>query len=532
MKIIFHGAAQTVTGSCFQVTSEHSNVLVDCGMFQGSSGERDLNHRPFPFNPSALDAVILTHAHIDHSGLIPRLCKSGFNGKIYATNATVDLCRIMLPDSGHIQEMEAEWHNRKRVRQGEAPLSPLYTAEDAMASLEYLRPVHYGEEISINDGLRVRFRDAGHILGSSIIEMWLTEGEHTVKVVFSGDLGQADQPIIRNPARVEAADFVIVESTYGARIHEHKEDKLALLEEVILDMNAKGGKLIIPSFAVGRAQDILYHIKQLLVEGRIPALPVYIDSPMAISATEIFRNNPHYFDDETNQLLRRGESPFEFPNLYFTRSTEESKELNEMEKKAIIISASGMCEAGRILHHLRHNLWRPEANILFVGYQAEGTLGRRILEGAQAVKIFGEEILVKAKINHIDGFSAHADQNALLNWLGGFVAKPKTVFLVHGDEDVFPIWSKVVQERLGLNVVVPQRGDSVDLVQLKMDVQYRTDEPSEAIDLQNLLMQLDAEYLDLRGRLRQRPDQVPVERIEDLRQIVRQLHESLLSVEK
>lgn len=532
MKIVFHGAAQTVTGSCFQVTSEHSNVLVDCGMFQGSSGERDLNHRLFPFNPSELDAVILTHAHIDHSGLIPRLCKAGFGGKVYATNATVDLCRIMLPDSGHIQEMEAEWHNRKRVRQGESPLSPLYTVEEALASLEYLRPVHYGEEIAINDGLRVRFRDAGHILGSSIIEMWLTEDAHTVKVVFSGDLGQADQPIIRDPARVEAADFVVVESTYGARFHENKEDKLELLEKVILDTNTRGGKLIIPSFAVGRTQDILYHIKKLLLDGRIPALPVYIDSPMAISATETFRKNPHYFDDETNQLLRKGESPFEFPNLHFTRSTEESKELNEMEQKAIIISASGMCEAGRILHHLRHNLWRPEASVLFVGYQAEGTLGRRILDGAQAVKIFGEEILVKAKIYGIDGFSAHADQTALLNWLRGFVAKPKTVFLVHGDEDVFPVWSRAVEERLGLKTIVPKRGDSVDLRQLKLDVQYRTEEPDTAINLQNLLMQLDAEYLDLRGRLRQKPEKVSAEQIENLRQMVRQLHDSLVTAEK
>src|SRR5690554_573099 len=393
MKIVFHGAAKTVTGSCFQITSEHSNILVDCGMFQGSSGERDLNHRPFPFNPGEIDAVILTHAHIDHSGLIPRLCKQGFKGKIYATNATTDLCHIMLPDSGHIQEMEAEWHNKKRVRQGELPLSPLYTVEEAMAALEYFRPVHYGEEINIKDGVCVRFRDAGHILGSAIIEMWLTEGDNRAKVVFSGDLGQLNQPIIRDPARVEAADFVIVESTYGSRFHENSDDKLKLLEKVIIDTDASGGKLIIPSFAVGRTQDILYHIKKLLIEGRIPSLPVYIDSPMAISATETFRRNPQYFDDETNQLLRKGESPFEFTDLHFSRSTEESKALNEMDKKAIIISASGMCEAGRILHHLRHNLWRPEANILFVGYQAVGTLGRRILEGAKAVKIFGEEIL-------------------------------------------------------------------------------------------------------------------------------------------
>lgn len=531
MKITFHGAAETVTGSCFQVECGESKLLVDCGMFQGSSAEREMNHEPFPFDPTEIDFLLLTHAHIDHSGLIPRLCREGFRGQIITTKATMDLCQIMLPDSGHIQEMEAEWHNRKRVRQGEPPLTPLYTVEEALKSLEFLQPVHYGEELTISDEVRVRFRDAGHILGSAIIEVWLNDGKNQAKLVFSGDLGQTGQPIIRDPSRIEAADYIIVESTYGNRPHENGENKLELLERVIQEANAGGGKLIIPSFAVGRTQDLLYHIKRLRLDGRIPNLPVYIDSPMAVSTTEIFRNNPMYYDDETNRMLRAGESPFEFPGLHFVRTTEESKRLNELNEKAIIISASGMCEAGRILHHLRHNLWRPETHVLFVGYQAEGTLGRRLLEGAKAVKIFGEEISVAAKIHKIEGFSAHAGQDGLLRWLEGFVAKPKNVFLVHGEENVLPEWSRKIRETLGYSTIVPHRNQSYDLTEIATEQPaVRIPAPTDGRLLQGLLSALDGEYLDMRGRIRERLSSLTEGEVSEIRRRLEELEILLRSI--
>lgn len=533
MKIIFRGAARTVTGSCFQIECGNTNILVDCGMFQGSSIEREMNKEPFSFSPEKIDALLLTHAHIDHSGLIPRLCQEGFRGKIFATQATVDLCRIMLPDSGYIQEMEAEWHNRKRVRQGEPPVEPLYTAEQALKSLEQFVPVHYGEELIISSEARMRFRDAGHILGSAIIELWLDDGSNQAKVVFSGDLGQTAQPIIRDPSRIEAADFLIVESTYGGRRHENSGKKLEFLERVIMEADRSGGKLIIPSFAVGRTQDLLYHIKSLRMEGRIPPLPVYIDSPMAISATETFKKNPMYYDDETHRLLREGESPFEFPELYFTRSTEESKRLNELNEKAIIISASGMCDAGRILHHLRHNLWRPEAHILFVGYQAEGSLGRRIVDGARGVKIFGEEIQIQAKIHSIDGFSAHADMDGLLSWMRGFVAKPKAVFLTHGDESIFSDWSREVQERLGYNTFAPERNQAFDLTRIipAAKEEVRSEE-EEGYAIRDLLLSLDGEFLDLRGRVRERVEGYSEEQAQIVGERLRELQELMKTIAK
>ena len=455
-----------VTGSCYYLETEKSKFLVDCGLFQGSSEERDLNDRSFPFNPADLDFVLLTHAHIDHSGYLPKLCQMGFRGRIIATQATTDLCQIMLPDSGHIQEMEAEWHNRKRVRQGAPPIEPLYTVYDAQAALKYFYPVHYGEAIEAGEGVTVRFRDAGHILGSAILEIWVQEGDKRIKLVFTGDIGQYNQPIVRDPALIEAADYIIMESTYGNRHHINHEDRTERLAEAVNRAVQAGGKLIIPSFAVGRTQDILYHLKQLRMAGEIPRnIPVYIDSPMAVSATETFRRNSQYFDEETYQLLRKGVNPFEFPGLRFVRTTEESKRLNEMDGQQIIISASGMCEAGRILHHLRHNLWRPETHVLFVGYQAEGTLGRRLLDGAKAVKIFGEEIIVKAQILKIEGFSAHADQEEMLRWLRGFVQKPTAVFLVHGDADVFPVWEQKIRETLNLTTIVPELGQRFDLAE-------------------------------------------------------------------
>ncbi len=516
-----------VTGSCYYLQCGETKFLVDCGLFQGSSEERNLNNREFPFNPAELDFVLLTHAHIDHSGYLPKLCQMGFRGRIITTQATADLCAIMLPDSGHIQEMEAEWNNRKLVRQGAPPREPLYTVEQARKALEYFYPVHYGEEIKVAEGVTVRFRDAGHILGSAIIEIWLRENGQQLKLVFTGDLGQTNQPIIRDPNIIENADYIIMESTYGNRFHlDDDQDRVTLLAEAVKQAVADNGKLIIPSFAVGRTQDILYHLKLLRLEGRIPKIPVHIDSPMAVSATEIFRRNSQYFDEETYQLLRKGENPFEFPGLQYVRTTEESMALNQMEGPRIIISASGMCEAGRILHHLRHNLWRPEAHILFVGYQAEGTLGRRILDGAKVVKIFGEEIIIKAKIHQINGFSAHADQAGMLRWLQNFVTKPHAVFLVHGDDDVFPEWEAKIRETLGFTTIVPEMGQTFDLAeraQIERSAVVRVSDDKEK--LRQLLLSLDEVYLDLRGRLRELAGQVSADELQGLMNEIKRLNE-------
>lgn len=515
-----------VTGSCFYLQSGEKKFLVDCGLFQGSSEERDLNKRTFPFNPRDLDFVLLTHAHIDHSGYLPKLCRMGFRGRIITTQATADLCQIMLPDSGHIQEMEAEWNNRKRVRQGEPPKEPLYTADQAREALKFFYPVHYGEEITAAEGVTVRFRDAGHILGSAILEIWLREGDQPLKLVFTGDLGQDNQPIIRDPNIIETADYIIMESTYGNRFHLDDKDRTTLLAEAVNQTAADRGKLIIPSFAVGRTQDILYHLKLLRLEGKIPKLPVYIDSPMAVSATETFRRNSQYYDEETYHLLRKGENPFEFPGLNFVRTTNESKALNQKKGEQIIISASGMCEAGRILHHLRHNLWRPEAHILFVGYQAEGTLGRRILDGAKVVKIFGEEIIIEAKIHQINGFSAHADQTGMLKWLKNFVTKPHAVFLVHGDADVFPEWEAKIHETHNLSTIVPEMGQSFDLAE-RARVEKSAVVPAidEKVQLRHILLSLDEEYLNLRGRLREKTERVSLEELQALSREIKRLNE-------
>lgn len=524
MHITFLGAARMVTGSCYYLESEGAKFLVDCGLFQGSSEERDLNNRTFPFNPGDLDFILLTHAHIDHSGYIPKLCQQGFSGRIISTQATTDLCQIMLPDSGHIQEMEAEWNNRKRVRQGAPPKEPLYTVNDAYTALKYFYPVHYGEEIRAGEGVTVRFRDAGHILGSSILEIWVQEGAQRTKLVFTGDLGQTNQPIIRDPALIEAADYIILESTYGNRHHINKEDRNERLAEAVNRMVQAKGKLIIPSFAVGRTQDLLYHLKILRLSGKIPKIPVYIDSPMAVSATETFRRNSQYYDEETNRLLRKGGNPFEFPGLNFVRSTEESKKLNQTDGQQIIISASGMCEAGRILHHLRHNLWRPETHVLFVGYQAEGTLGRRLLDGVKAVKIFGEEIIVQAQILQIEGFSAHADQTAMLNWLQKFVQKPQSVFLVHGDADVFPEWEEKIRQTLNLNTIVPELGQRFDLAETATEEKSVIQLPDTEEQFHHLLLTLDEEYLDLRGRLRQQADEISLEELVSLTRELKRLN--------
>ncbi|MGI6703292.1 MAG: MBL fold metallo-hydrolase RNA specificity domain-containing protein [Clostridia bacterium] len=464
MKVTFLGGAEIVTGSCFLIETEKKKFLVDCGLFQGK--EEDLNKVPFDFDINSIDFVVLTHAHIDHSGRIPKLVKDGFRGPIYATKATADLCAIMLPDSGHIQEMETEWLNRKRTRAGKELVEPLYTAEDARQSLQYFKHTFYGDVIGIGDSISMRFNDAGHILGSSIVEIWIEQSGKKIKLVFTGDIGQNNQPILRDPTIIKEADYLFIESTYGNRLHENFVDRVGKLHEIIDKTVRRGGNVIIPSFAVGRTQELLYHLNGLKEDRDneyLKGVKVFIDSPLAISATQIFVDNPQCYDEETVKLLKSGDNPFEFDDLYFTRTAEESMRINEITGGAVIISASGMCEAGRIKHHLKYNLWRPEASIVFVGYQAVGTLGRAIEDGAQKVKIFGDEIGIAAEIHKIEGFSGHADRDGLLDWLSGFTRKPRKVFMVHGEKDSARDFAKTVTQRLGIETVVPVMGETIDI---------------------------------------------------------------------
>jgi len=466
VKITFLGAAKTVTGSCFLVECENNiKFLVDCGMFQGYAIEDALNEQPFPFNPSELDFMLLTHAHVDHSGRIPKLYKDGFNGPVYATKATAELCSLMLPDSGHIQEMENEWTNRKRARAGKPPVEPLYTHQDALDCLKIFESVRYGDLISPAEGIRVRFNDAGHVLGSSIIEIWVEENGKETKVVFSGDLGNKDLPILRDPSIIDSADYLVIESTYGDRLHNENEKKFERFIDIINETIENGGNVVIPSFAVGRTQEIIYQLnKQIDIFGnklqKLNQIPVYIDSPLAVSATEVFRNNLDCFDEEARSYIENGDNPLDFANLHFTKTVDESKALNMREDNVIIVSASGMCEAGRIKHHLKHNLWRKKCTVLFVGYQAEGTLGRRLIDGAKKVKIFGEEITVNARIEKIEGFSGHADLDGLLGWIDKFSEKPKKIFIVHGEEEAMKNFASSIEQRFGIDAIIPERGES------------------------------------------------------------------------
>ncbi|MHB8158281.1 MAG: MBL fold metallo-hydrolase RNA specificity domain-containing protein [Desulfocucumaceae bacterium] len=463
MKLSFLGAAGTVTGSCFLIETGLTKVMVDCGMFQGPRIIRERNYQKFAVDPGSVDFLLLTHAHIDHSGVIPKFIKGGFKGNIYTTSATVDLCSVMLPDSGFIQEMETERINRKNKRAGRPQIEPLYTAEDAIASLRKFQKVTYGEMLNLTPEIKVRFINAGHILGSAILEIWVREGTEQTKLVFSGDLGVDGKPYIEDPSIVAEADYVIMESTYGSRLHEDSDNKLELLHDVIWETYRKGGNLIIPAFAVERTQDLLYDLNLLLTAGRFPPMDVYIDSPMAIAATEVFKQHQECFDNETKAIVCGPNNPFEMPNLKYSRTTEESVALNALQGGAVILSASGMCDAGRIKHHLKHNLWRKESTVLFVGYQAPGTKGRLLLEGAEFITIFGEEIKVRADIREIDGYSSHADQKGLLEWLGHFTPKPKKVILVHGEPGACSTLSALIKEKLQLETVIPQWLDTIEI---------------------------------------------------------------------
>ena len=463
MKIQFIGAAHEVTGSCTLLEVNDRYYLIDCGMEQGLDVFQNVT---LPISPSQVDAVFLTHAHIDHSGMLPRLYKDGFRGIIYATEATAKLADIMLKDSAHIQMSEVEWKNRKAERSGDENQQPTYTLEDAIGAIKLFRGVPYNQRITVSAGVDIRFTDIGHLLGSSAIEIWLREGEYDRKIVFSGDVGNTDQPIIKDPSPVAEADYLVLESTYGSRNHERHTDTIEEFAHLIDQTLTKGGNVIIPSFAIGRTQELLYAIREIKQRGLVKDtdFPVYVDSPLAIEATEIFSKcDSSCFDEETNKLIEQGIDPIKFPNLRLSVTVEESKRINETPEPKVILSASGMCEAGRIRHHLKHNLWRPQNLILFVGYQAEGTLGRNLIEGVQNVRLFGEDIAVRAQIKSLKGTSGHADQQGLISWLESFEKKPRTVFLNHGNEESIAVLTDELKER-GYAVEAPYSGTEYDLV--------------------------------------------------------------------
>ncbi len=435
MKLNFYGAAGCVTGSSHLISVNGKKVLLDCGLYQGKE-EKDRGNENFDFNPKEIDFVVLSHAHIDHSGRIPLLYKDGFKGQVICTKATMDLCSAMLPDSGHIQEMEVEWKNKKRERQGLELLVPLYTAQMAASSMFLFKGYEYGELIKLFDGFEIRFNDAGHLLGSSIVEIFIKEvGKEEVKVVYSGDLGNKNIPILRDPTIIENADYVIMETTYGNRLHHNIDKDFEQLVTIIKETFKRGGNVIIPSFAVGRTQEVLYALNNFIDEGLVKDLTVYVDSPLAAESTKIYIKHTEDYDEEAMKLIKKGEHPFDFDGVVFTKSAEESARVNKIQSGALVISASGMCEAGRIKHHLKHNLWRKESSIVFVGYQAEGTLGRLIMDGAKKVKLFGEDVVVNAHIHNLQGLSGHADRDGLIGWVDGIKNKPKEILLVHGDKD-------------------------------------------------------------------------------------------------
>ncbi len=467
MRITFIGAAHEVTGSCTLIEICGRKYLVDCGMEQGKDEYENID---FPISPSEVEAVFVTHAHIDHSGLLPKLYKDGFKGKIYSTDVTASLCDIMLRDSAHIHESEAMWESKKALRNGGAPVEPLYTTEDAIGALKLFLPCKYGEIYRISENVSIRFTDIGHLLGSACIEIWLDDGDCKKKIVFSGDVGNLNQPLIKDPQSVKDADYLVIESTYGDRLHpaeKNADATVSALAEYISSTFDRGGSVIIPSFAVGRTQELLYAIRIIKERGLLSEygnFPVYVDSPMAVEATGVFLQcDTVCFDDETLALIAQGINPIWFEGLTLSVTSDDSRLINEDPRPKIIISASGMCEAGRIRHHLKHNLWKPQNLILFVGYQATNTLGRRLLEGARTVHLFGEDVAVKARIRSLNGMSGHADMNGLLSWIESFERKPYTVFVNHGDEGACENFRDKVMESFGCKAIAPFSGTVYDL---------------------------------------------------------------------
>lgn len=467
MKLTFIGADHEVTGSCHYLEACGKHILVDYGMQQGI---HTLESAELPIAENQIDYVLLTHAHVDHSGMLPLLYARGFRGQVMMTDASADLCSIMLRDCAHIQMQEAEWKNRKAKRHsGIQAEEPIYSMEDADGVIRQIVPCHYDSVITLCDGIRIRFTDIGHLLGSSSIEVWIAEEGNQKKIVFSGDIGNRDQPLIKDPKQTEEADYVVMESTYGDRLHSvDRPDYVGELTQILSETFARGGNVVIPSFAVGRTQEMLYFLRKIKAERLVknfPDFPVYVDSPLAVEATGIFNKNIYNcFDEEAMELVRAGINPIQFPGLHLTITSEESKNINFDETPKVILSASGMCEAGRIRHHLKHNLWRPECTILFVGYQSVGTLGRMIVEGVEEVKLFGETIEVRAQIRKLVGMSGHADKAGLLEWLSGFTKKPERIFVVHGEDGVCQAFRDCLENEYGFSACAPYSGTRFDLL--------------------------------------------------------------------
>ena len=456
MKLKFLGGARTVTGSCFYMECNNLKFLVECGMYQGEDAE-EINKAAFDFNPEEIDYVFVTHAHLDHSGMLPRIVKEGFKGRIITTSATKDLLEIMLYDSAHIQESDTEWLTRKALRAGKPPVIPLYTTEDVRNVMPLIDIKKYGEIFHIGNGIKYRFLDAGHILGSGTLELWFQDSLKEKKIVFSGDIGKKGNPIVKDPLNPVEADFIVMESTYGNRLHKPLKESIDELVDAVKTTLKRGGNVYIPSFAVGRTQDLLYILNNLLRKKRLYNINVYLDSPLAQEATQIYLSHPECFDEDAKKLFTTKDHNDSI-KLHFVQSAQESMALNKIKSGIIVIAGSGMCEGGRIRHHLKHNLWRSECSVIFVGFQGKGTLGRKIVDGAKTVHILGEEIAVKASIYTINGFSAHADQAELIEWISFFKDSPE-VFIVHGEEEVSMVFSSLVNERFGFKTYVPEKGE-------------------------------------------------------------------------
>ncbi len=462
MRIEFSGGAGTVTGSSHLLRIKDKRVLLDCGLYQGRD-EKDRGNDVFAYIPSTIDVLILSHAHIDHSGRIPLLYKRGFRGKIYATPPAIALCGIMLIDSAYIHEQDAEWENKKRSRKGLSPIDPLYTVADAEKCLELFEPLDFYQEKELFDGLRINFIEAGHMLGAAITELYIEEESRKIKLVYSGDLGNEGIPLMKEPKQVTEADFLILESTYGNRLHPDTQTEHEELIKIINDTYRRGGNVIIPSFAVGRTQELIYILNEFSEAGKLePGIKIYVDSPLASKSTAIFKSFTSYFDEESQERMRKGDNVLEFDNLFFTESVQDSMALNQVRKGAVVISASGMATAGRIRHHLKHNLWRSECSVIFVGYQAVGSLGRLLQEGIKEVTLFGEDIAVNAKIHSFSGLSGHADRKGLYNWVKAIRKGPKEIFLTHGDPEASTALKILLQED-GYNVRVAKEGDIVPI---------------------------------------------------------------------
>ncbi len=462
MEIEFYGAIGGVTGSCHIIRLEGRTLLLDCGMIQGGRRAKEQNRQPFPFDPSTLDAVVLSHAHIDHSGRLPLLLKEGFSGPIYTHNATRDLCHIMLRDSANLTERDARYENKRRARKGLSPVEPLYSEADAEAVLTHFNGLRYGEVQEILPGVRLRFQDAGHIMGSASVELWLKSGESERKVVFSGDIGQYDSPILNDPSVVDGADVVLIESTYGNRLHRERDQTINEIGEIVQQARHEKGNILIPAFAVGRSQEVLYQFGMHREEWEMDRWNIFLDSPMAIEASKVYWDYPHLYDSEATRFRRELHEMPRLGRLHFTRATKDSMAINRIRSGAIIIAGSGMCTGGRILHHFKHNLWRKQCHVIIVGYQSYGTMGRRLVEGKKHVKIYGEEVRVAAQVHTVGGLSAHADQNDLVRWLRGVEGRPK-VFVVHGEAESKSAFRDLLEEQ-GYRASVPELGERVGLL--------------------------------------------------------------------